>query len=164
VDGTPPSAGDSPSRLAGLYYEKVRTNKWVDRQISILRNRPSDSQQDFVVYNILAARMDANSNADNLNTMRDSCCSSVIFRIKPTVSTNMFRTLLRFLAGLEDFARINAHYARRDKHPVLSNPVFKRSCLSCLLRRDINIIDSEWHCRMPLYSRPPCFVQPCFRY
>ena len=156
VDGAPLGEGDSPSRLAVLYYDLVRTNKWVDRQISILRSRPSDSQQDFVIYNILAARMGADFNVDNSNALRDNCCSSVIFRIKPTVSTNMFRTLLRFLAGLEDFARINAHYARRDKYPVLSNPVFKRSCLSCLLRRNINITDSEWHCLFEC----PCTAGP----
>ena len=99
-----------------------------------------------MIYNILAARIGVDFNLDNINSQRDNLCSSVIFRIKPTVGTSMFRILLRFLAGLEDFARVNAHYSRRDKYPDLANPAFKRSCLSCRLRCNINIIDSEWHC------------------
>ena len=89
-------------------------------------------------------------NSDNLSIMRDNCCPSGMFRIKPTVSTNMFRT------GVEDCARINAHYARRDKYPIRSNPIGKRSRLSRRLRRDINIAESEWHCRFEC----PCTASP----
>ena len=76
-----------------------------------------------------------------------------IFRTKPSVSTVAFRSLLRFLAGLEDFARVNAHYPRRVQFPVLAEERFKRHCLYCLINRNIFVLDSEWHA---LFNCPSC--------
>ena len=38
---------------------------------------------------------------------------SPIFASKPVVATSAMRALLRFLVGMEDFARVNGHYKRR---------------------------------------------------
>ena len=45
--------------------------------------------------------------------------SCALFSSKPSVSTKCFRRLLRFAAGLEDFARTNAHFPRRKDFPLL---------------------------------------------
>ena len=80
-----------------------------------------------------------------------------IFNCKPGVSTSAIRTLLRFLAGLEDFARCNAHFKRKHSHRILlTDDKYKRLCLSCLVRRKVEIIDSEWHAlfECPLNDAP----------
>ena len=55
------------------------------------------------------------------------------------------RVLIRTLAGMEDFARVNAHYERRRRHPGLADARFHRSCLSCLVSKGNIVLDSEWH-------------------
>ena len=55
------------------------------------------------------------------------------------------------LAGMEDFARVNAHHPRRRIHPILSNDRLKHSCLFCLINSAEIKVDSEWHafCECP---------------
>ena len=84
---------------------------------------------------------------------RDLVLPTYIFRTKPSVSTVAFRSLFRFLAGLEDFARVNAHYPRRRLFPVLADDRFKRHCLYCIIRAGKFILDSEWHA---LFECPCC--------
>ena len=67
-----------------------------------------------------------------------------VFRFLPKADTKAVRTLLRTLVGMEDFARTTAHYERRATHPDLADDLFKRSCLYCLARHGINVLDSEW--------------------
>ena len=53
--------------------------------------------------------------------------------------------LIRFLAGVEDFACRSAHYKLRSKMPSVANSVAKRSCLICLCDRKVVVDDTEWH-------------------
>ena len=67
------------------------------------------------------------------------------------------RALLRFLVGMEDFARVNGHYKRRATHrSLLAEDAYKRLCLSCLVRRRCYCLDSEWHAlfECPLNAAP----------
>ena len=50
------------------------------------------------------------------------------FPVLPQAATGAIRVLLCTLAGLEDFARTNAHHLRRKLHPDLSNDQLKRTC------------------------------------
>ena len=65
--------------------------------------------------------------------------------------TGAERSLFRTLAGLEHFARTNAHHPRRKIHPDLSNDPLKHSCLYCLTKFPNIIEDSGWHafCECP---------------
>ena len=68
-----------------------------------------------------------------------------VFPLAATVGAEASRALLRLLAGLEDFARWNAHHPRRKSAPDLAEDTKRRCCLSCLRRRDVRVLDSEWH-------------------
>ena len=75
----------------------------------------------------------------------------------PTVNTESFRVLLRTLAGLEDFARVNSHApTRRQIHPKLHNSTWDRSCLYCFFHHQQHFVDSEWHSffECPLIQNP----------
>ena len=41
--------------------------------------------------------------------------------------------------------KLIAHYTRHEAHPILAREDCKRSCLSCLVRRNSNVLDSEWY-------------------
>ena len=70
---------------------------------------------------------------------------------KPAANINAVHALVRTFAGVEDFARVNAHYMRRRFIPVLRNERFSRCCLTCLTQTGKLILDSEWHA---LYDCP----------
>ena len=57
-----------------------------------------------------------------------------IFPFVPTVEANAFQTLLRFLAGMEDFARVHSQHPRIDKtfctYKLRDFPK-RRICLFC---------------------------------
>ena len=69
----------------------------------------------------------------------------------PQADTGAVRSLLRMLAGMEDFARVNAHHPRRRIHPILSNDRLKHSCFFCLINSAEIKVDLEWHafCECP---------------
>ena len=70
---------------------------------------------------------------DGRNIDRSLLLSSALFCTKPSVSARSFRRLLRFVAGLEDFARTNAHQPQRRRiFPELGQEDLKRSCLFVL--------------------------------
>ena len=80
--------------------------------------------------------------------------SSALFCTKPSVSARSFRRLLRFVAGLEDFARTNAHQPQRRRiFPELGQEDLKRSCLFCFVNLKHTVLDSEWH---SFFSCPAC--------
>ena len=86
------------------------------------------------------------------NNQRDvSPLAGPVFPLFPQADTGAVRVLLRMLAGMEDFARVNAHYPRRKIHPALSNDRLKHSCLYCLINSSEIKEDSEWHafCECP---------------
>ena len=53
--------------------------------------------------------------------------------------------LVRTFAGVEDFARVNAHYMRRRYISGLANDRYSRCCLACLTHTGKRVLDSEWH-------------------
>ena len=67
------------------------------------------------------------------------------FLEKTTTSINAVRALVRTFAGVEDFARVNAHYMRRRHVLGLANDRFSRCCLACLTNIGKRVLDSEWH-------------------
>ncbi len=140
--------------LSKCYVEAVRNRQWRERQICVLRKRPKPTQQDFLISCIIRSRnglpptvgcwqeLGRNPTADEGRQLS----AEPIFDCKPRVSTASIRTLLRFLAGLADFARCNAHFKRKNSHGILlSEDKFKRLCLSCLVRRKVEVLDTEWH-------------------
>jgi hypothetical protein len=151
--------------LSKCYVEAVRSRQWRERQINILCKKPKPTQQDFLLSYIIRARnglcptVGSWENIGRNPTSDEKQRLNVvpIFNCKPGVSTAAIRTLLRFLAGLADFARCNAHFKRKTSHRIfLTDDKFKRLCLSCLVRRKVEIIDSEWHAlfECPLNSAP----------
>ena len=76
-----------------------------------------------------------------------------IFCTKPSVSARSFRRLLRFAAGLEDYARTSVHYPRRNIFPELAREDLKRTCLFCYVHCNHKTLDSEWH---SFFSCPAC--------
>ena len=64
---------------------------------------------------------------------------------KPAASINAVHALVRTFAGVEDFARVNAHYMRRRYVFGLANERFNRCCLTCLTHTGTRVLDSEWH-------------------
>ena len=99
-------------------------------QVSVLSMRPSISRQDHFLYNVfLYSGGDElrRQHEDGRNIERSLLLSSAIFCSKPSVSTRTFRRLLRFVAGLEDYARTNAHQPeRRLAFPELAQEDLKR--------------------------------------
>ena len=79
-----------------------------------------DTCQDYFLFHLLLVSCD-----DRLPLLVDNRSSTdrslflifPIFDIKPSVGAGSFRRLLRFTAGLEDFARADAHHPRRHAFP-----------------------------------------------
>jgi len=106
--------------------------RWHKRQATVLRKRPKVFQQEYLLYAILQklGRLDG-----------------PLFPVMPTADTGAVRALVRTFAGVEDFARVNAHYKRRTDHPLLAANEIKRCCLACLAHNEHCplVMDSEWH-------------------
>ena len=78
-----------------------------------------------------------------------------VFPFLPTAPTGSVRVMLRTLAGMEDFARVNSHHARTGTHPGLAEHSFGRNCLTCYYRSGYLHMDSEWHSILacPLHAK-----------
>jgi hypothetical protein len=140
--------------LSKCYVEEVRRKQWRNRQISVLRNKPKPTQQDFLLLCIIRSRNGLSPTVGCWQEFGRNPTAEEgrqldiepIFDCKPGVSTASIHTLLRFLAGLAGFARCNAHFKRRNSHGMfLTEGKFKRLCLSCLVRRKVEGLDTEWH-------------------
>ena len=94
--------------------------------------------------------------------------TTYIFPVLPHADTEAVRVLLRTFAGLEDFARVNAHYKRRITHPDLTLDCFKRKCLFCLVEHEVHVLDTEWHaiyeCPCTNAARTRFRINTAFRY
>ena len=65
----------------------------------------------------------------------------------PTVGIASFRCLIKFLNGMGDFGRVNAHQPRWKSLPGLrESDTHKRVCLLCWKQSRNLFEDSEWHC------------------
>ena len=94
--------------------------------------RPSVSQQDFILYAILCSVSSRGKLLD--------------YPLIPYWPDAFYvPELIRFLAGVEDFACRSAHFQLRAKFPSVVHSNAKRSCLICLCDRKISVEDTEWH-------------------
>ena len=155
----PPSPLDPKDTLGRRFSDAVWHKRWLERQVSVLTCRLEFSRQDYFLFHLLLVSCDDRlrllfDNRSNID--RSLLLSSPIFATKPTVGTGHFRRLLRFTAGLEDFARINAHHPRRHAFPELADNHLKRTCLYCFTKMDVLVEDSEWHS----FFYCPCTVRP----
>jgi len=138
ITGAPPQCASRP--IAKLYINDCWIRLWKERQISLLQSRPTDKQQDFVVHAILR----------KLNNNSQTTIADPIFPFVPDVEANAFQKLLRFLAGMEDFARVHSQHCRVEKKfcgTVIRDfgQAQRRYCPFCYYYRAWKHLDSEWH-------------------
>jgi exonuclease III len=129
--------------LSVRFMQDCNAQRWRQRQLAVLQNRPAVTQQDYTLYHIILKREGLDH--DFSLPLLVELSTKPIFVARPYIGTYTFRRFLRFLCGVEDFARVNAHYTRREAHPILTREDCKRACLSCLVRRGCIVLDSEWH-------------------
>ena len=134
-----PSARVQSSSLHTQYAADVWTRRWQNRQLSLLRARPTVTKQEFVLAALLSS----------LGPLIDT-----LFAVTPDAEAGAVRALVSTFAGMEDFARWNAHFPRRKSMSSFALSPFRRLCLSCFMRSGRRVIDSEWHafCDCPLHS------------
>ena len=69
-----------------------------------------------------------------------------IFTSAPAIGIDSCRKLFRFLSGMGDFGRVNAHRPRWKTFPGLrESDTHKRACLFCWTQSRVLHEDSEWH-------------------
>ena len=92
--------------------------------------RPALQEQEHLLYTLLqgTGRID-----------------TPLIPIIPIADTEAVCVLVRTLAGLEDFARCNAHFPRRSILSVVAYGPYRRFCLTCLINYGRHVLDSEWH-------------------
>ena len=145
--GVPPPCTIALS-LSRQFQADLFIKKWQVRQCSVIASRSCSTRQDFILFHILNALGSSalrDKMASNLPVTENDTLESPIFLELPKVNTDSFRVLLRTLAGLEDFARTNSHYARRKCHPTLRTSHYSRGCLYCCFHHSMHCMDSEWH-------------------
>ena len=120
---------DKPSFSRANYIEDLAKSRWQARQNALLAQQVTDRQQDYILHTIV----------HELGRLEKP-----LFWKKPTASITAVRVLVRTFAGVEDFARVNAHYMRRRHIVGLANGNFSRCCLSCLTHTGKRVLDSEW--------------------
>ena len=137
IEGTPALCSSRP--IAKVFIDDTWIRLWKERQGALLQSPPTDKQQDFVLHAILR----------NLNQNTQDKISDPIFPFVPDVEANAFQSLLRFLAGMEDFARVHSQHCRIDKkfctYTVLRDFSERRYCLFCWHYKHWEHLDSEWH-------------------
>ena len=144
--GLAPTLGRHRESLANQFLEALQVHQWQVGQCGVLFARPLLTQQDHILFHILLALGSgqlrdkvvghiAVGPQDTLRTPSFGRC--------PGVNTDACRVMLRTLAGMEDFARTNAHFFRWDTHPTIRHSACERLCLHCLLNSPDQRLDSE---------------------
>ena len=143
LSGVPPR--DPGVKLTKHFASSAWLVNWKKRQASLLSHPPTGNQQDYLLYVILDNLCERSSEEDNQPQPRPSLQAS-IFPFPPTVGIASCRCLIRFLSGMGDFGRVNAHRPRWSSFPGLrESNTHKRACLFCWARSRKLIEDSEWH-------------------
>ena len=135
------------SKLHVTYFADVSALVWKRRQTEVLRAPPTLHKQDYPLHALLkmaCTPADLQQLAQNRRVVVAPLAGS-IFAGLPHADTEAVRVMLRTLAGMEDFARVNAHHDRRAVFPELSMDCFKHCCLYCLVHVGVKVLDSEWH-------------------
>ena len=151
ISGIPPEYSNMLPQRA--YTTAITAKLWIARQNKLLRTPPTFHQQDYVLAEFIrysCSDVDLNTLAQNTRALI-APKSGTIINVIPRADTDAVRVLLRTLGGMEDFARVNAHYTRREIFPNLRSDRFKHKCLFCLVYRHRIVIDTEWHafCECP---------------
>ena len=147
IEGRPASRNSLP--IAKDYCDAVWERTWKCRQDAVLRKPPTDKQQDYIFHALLREL-----NGHSLGTVTEP-----IFPFVPSVEADAFQTLLRFLAGKCDFARVHAQNHRLDANLcglLLRDFQHKRYCPWCWGYKHRLHLDSEWHSALacPYTERP----------
>ena len=120
----------NPNRSRARYIEDLANARWQARQRAVLAQQMTDRQQEYMLQTIF----------QELGHLEKP-----LFWVKPNASINAVHALVRTFAGVEDFARVNAHHFRRMHIVGLANERFSRCCLTCLTHTGKRVLDSEWH-------------------
>ena len=182
VDGAPMA---SATVHLGRHFAKQRIQKrWLSRQRGLVQRRPPLTSQDYFLSILLRARgpwahvfesgriVDSDDDDEiDFQAIYESLPKNVIFPQIPAVQANVFKKLINTLAGKEDFARVTAHFSRREKFPFLdrrsdededNHEERKRCCAYCYQTQGKIVLDSEWHsffeCPLTLKPRQRFFL------
>ena len=134
VSGIPENClttGDSARFTSDQLFIYFNVHTWHTRQREVWHQPPTASQEDFIFYNILRSL-----------SVSDKLLDEPLIPYWP--DSFHIPGLIRFLAGVEDFACRSAHYTLRSKMPSIANSIAKRSCLICLHDRKVVVDDTEW--------------------
>ena len=143
LSGVPPR--DPGVKLTKHFASSAWLVNWKKRQASLLSHPPTGNQQDYPLYVMLDNLCERSSEEDNQPQPRPSLQAS-IFPFPPTAGIASCRCLIRFLSGMGDFGRVNAHRPRWSSFPGLrESNTHKRACLFCWAQSRKLIEDSEWH-------------------
>ena len=146
--------------MPALRVQIPQVHQWQVRHCGVLSARPLLTQQDHIVFHILLTpgsgqlrdNVDGHIAVGPHGTLR-----APIFARCLGVNTDACGEKLRTLAGMENFARTNAHFFRWDTHPTLRYSACERLCLHCLLDLPDQRLHSEWHAFLdcPLTEKAP---------
>ena len=113
------------------------------RQASLLSHPPTSNQQDYLLYVILDGLCERSLEEGNPVQPRPTL-KTPIFPFPPVVGIASCRCLTRFLSGMGDFERVNAHRPRWRSFPGLrESNTHKRACLFCWTQSRKLLEDSE---------------------
>ena len=129
----------SGNNLPKQYMVDSWQQSWSSRQEALFAKPPNMEQQDFILISILR-RLTEETAQGRLIPLQGA-----IFPCVPSIGHDMLQKLLRFLSGMTDFARVNAHNTRWNSLPGLRESDLKRVCLFCWTRDKRKFRDSEWH-------------------
>ena len=137
-------------KLARKYILAQWQRHWRIRQEGLMRIRPQENRQDYLLYSIIRKLIDPESDGSTV------WLTEAIFPTLNTLGHEHLQTFLRFLNGMADFARVNAHEPRWTAFPGLRESALKRACLFCHKAGKQRSTDTEWHalfqcveCRKP---------------
>ena len=104
---------------------------WKKRQLSLFNHPPARNQQDYLLY-VLLDHLCARSDEEGNDIQQRLPLQKPIFISTPTIGIDSCRILIRFLNGMGDFGRVNAHRPRWKTFPGLrESDSHKRACLIC---------------------------------
>ena len=100
-------------KLARKYIVATWQRNWKRRQERIFQARPTANQQDYLLYKILLEMTSDRVDGSLI------CTTEAILPDVNSISHVALQTMLRFLGGMTDFARVNAHKPRWSSLPGL---------------------------------------------
>ena len=115
-----PASGTTSGILSEPILDALQVNQWQVRQCGVLFARPLMIQQDHILFHILLVL--------GSGQLRDKVVGHIAVAPKDTLRTPIFarclgvntdacRLMLRTLAGMEYFARTNAHFSGGIRTP-----------------------------------------------